>query len=236
VALLVGFEEQHAVLWQVFSNVAKQLLKLEIGGRRTDQKSMYNFHESVIDALRPVLGEGVGSVIVTAPMKTTYAADFMSHVQIHHAYLLQSKRQNRAAFTELAGSADQPHNVAELVKTKRFRRLIAETTSGEADHIIDALNERLLGVNSNSIILYTLGEIEDMIFGSKGQINLRSGYLMLTDEYLAASKEKNRIYRLLQISKNRKVKTRIVKTETPAGQRISQFGGVVFFTLTTSPR
>lgn len=236
VALLVGFEEHHAVLWQVYSNVAKQLLTLEIGGRRTDQKAMYNFYEAVIDALRPVLGEGVRSVIVTAPVKTTYAADFMSHVRIHHAYLLQSKRQNRAAFTELAGSADQPHNVTELVKTKRFRRLIAETTSGEADHIVDALNERLFGVDSDSIVLYTLREIEDVIYGSKGQTNLRSGYLMLTDEYLAVSKEKDRIHRLLQISKNKKVKTRIVKTETPAGQRISQFGGVVFFTLNTSPR
>ena len=235
-ALLVGFQEHHAVLWQVFSNVAKQLLTLEIGGRRTDQKVMYNFHESVINALRPVLGEGVRSVIVTAPMKTTYTADFMNHVQVHHAYLVQSKRQNRVAFTELAGSADEPHNVAELVKTKRFRRLVAETTSGEADHIVDALNERLFGVNSDSIVLYTLGEIEAIIYGSKGQTDLRSGYLMLTDTYLAVSKEKNRIYRLLQISKSKKVKTRIVKTETTAGQRISQLGGVVFFTLNTSPR
>jgi len=231
VALLVGFEEQHAVLWQVFSNVAKQHLTLKIDGRRTNKKAIYNFHESVIDALRPALEEGVRSVIVTAPMKTTYAADFMDHVQKHHAYLLQSKRQNRAAFAELVGSTDQPHNVAELVKTKKFRRLIAETTSGEANHIVDALDERLLGTSSNSVILYTLGEIEDMIYGSKGQNDLRMGHLMLTDEYLAVTKEKNRVHRLLQISKNKEVKTRIVKAETAAGKRISQFGGIVFFTM-----
>lgn len=233
-ALLVGFEEHRAVLWRVFSNVLKQHLTLEIGGRRTDKKALYNFHESMIDALRPVLEEGVRSVIVTAPMKTTYAADFMAHVQRHHAYLLRSKRQNRAAFAELVGSADQPHNVAELVKTKKFRRLIAETTSGEADHIVDALDEGLFGINSNSVVLYTLREIEDMIYGPKGQNNLRMSHLLLTDKYLASSKEKDRVHRLLQISKNRKVKTRVVNAETSAGKRISQFGGIVFFTMSVS--
>jgi stalled ribosome rescue protein Dom34 len=234
VALLVGFEEHHAVLWRVFSNVVKQHLTLEIDGRRTDKKAMYNFHESVIDALRPVLEEGVRSVIVTAPMKTTYASDFMDHVQKHHAYLLQSKRQNKAAFAELVGSADQPHNVTELVKTEKFRGLIAETTSGEADHIVDALDERLFGINSNSVVLYTLREIEDRIYGPKGQNNLKMGYLMLTDKYLAVSKEKDRVQRLLQISKNKKVKTRIVNAETPAGKRVSQFGGIVFFNMSAS--
>jgi hypothetical protein len=133
VALLVGFEKHRAVLWRVFSNVVKQHLTLEIGGRRTDKKVLYNFHESMIDALRPVLAEGVRSDIVTALTKTTYAADFMNHVQKHHVYLLQSKRQNRAAFVELVGSADHPHNVVELVKTKKFRRLIAETTNRRDD-------------------------------------------------------------------------------------------------------
>jgi stalled ribosome rescue protein Dom34 len=56
---------------------------------------------------------------------------------------------------------------------------------------------------------------------------------MLTDKYLADSEDKSRIHRLLQISQNRKVKTRIVNVETPAGKRISQFGGVIFFTIPT---
>ena len=230
VALLVGFEEHRAVLWRIFSNVVKQHLTVEIGGRRTDKKGLYNFHESIIDALRLVLEEGVRSVIVTAPMKTAYAADFMDHVQRHHAYLLRSKQQNKAAFAELVSPADQLHNVAELVKTKEFRRSIAETTSGEADHIVDALDERLFGLNSNSVVLYTLREIEDRIYGSKGKNNLRMSHLILTDKYLAFSKEKNRVHRLLQISKNRKVQTRVVSAETSAGKRITQFGGIVFFT------
>ena len=232
-ALLVGFEDDHAVLWQVFSHVVKLHLTLELGGKRTDDRVLYNFHESVVDGLRPVLKEGVRSIVVTAPMKTTFAADFLDHVRKHHAYLIQSKRPNRAVFAKLVGSADQPHKVAELVKTKEFSKLITETTSGEADHIVNTLEKHLFSNDSNADALYSLKEIEDIVYDRKRHNDFRTEYLMLTDKYLADSKDKNRIHRLLQISKNRKVKTRIVNAETPAGKRISQFGGVVFFTIPT---
>jgi stalled ribosome rescue protein Dom34 len=233
VALLVGFEDDHAVLWQVFSHVVKLHLTLELGGKRTDERVLYNFHESVVDALRPVLKEGVRSVVVAAPMKTTYAVDFLGHVRKHHAYLIQSKSPDRATFAELVGSADQPHRVAELVKTKEFRKLIADTTSGEVDHIVDALERHLYSVDSDSVVLFSLKEIEDMVYNRERQNDFRTEYLMLTDKYLADSEYKNRIHRLLQISKNKKVKTRIVDAETPAGKRISQLGGIVFFTMPT---
>jgi len=235
VALLVGLEEHHAVLWRVFSNIVKQCQKLGIDCR-ADKKTLYNFHESMVDALRPVLDEGVRSVIVTAPIKTTYAIDFMDHVQRHHSYLLQTKGQNKTTFAELTGSADQLHKVEELMKTKKYRKLIADTTSVEANCIVDALDEQLFGINGQSIVRYTLREIEDMIYGSKGQNSLKLSYLMLTDKYIAFNKEKNRIHRLLQISKNRKVKTKVVNAETSAGKRISQFGGLVFFALSESQR
>jgi stalled ribosome rescue protein Dom34 len=227
VALLVGFEDDHVVLWQVFSHVVKLHLTFELGGKRTDERSLYNFHESVVDALRPLLKEGVRSIVVTAPMKTTYATDFLDHVRKHHAYLIQSKSPERATFAELVGSADQPNQIAEMVKTKEFHRLIAETTSEEADYIVNVLEKHL--ADSSAVVLFTLKEIEDAVYDQGRRNNLRSQYLMLTDKYLADSKDKNRIHRLLQISKNRKVETRIVNAETPAGKRISQFGGIIFF-------
>jgi len=233
VALLVDFEADHAVLWQIFSHVVKLQLRLGFGVRRTDERVLYNFHESVIDALRPVLKEGVRSIVVTAPMKTTYAADFLNHVRKHHMYLIQSKGPNRVTFAELVGSADQPHKVTELVKTKEFRKLVAGTTSGEADYIVDILEKHLSSIDSNSVILFSLKEIEDMIYDRERGNDFGTAYLMLTDKYLTDSEDKNRIHRLLQISKNRKVKTRIVNAETPAGKRISQFGGVIFFTIST---
>ena len=232
VALLAGFEDDRAVLWQVFSNVAKLLLTLERSGLRTDERSLYNFHESVVDALKPTLRQGVRSVIVTAPMKTTYAADFLDHVRKHHAYLIQSKGPNATTFAELIGSTDQPHRVAELVKTKEFRKLIAETTSGEANNKVEALERELYRVGSDSVALFSLKEIEDVVYDREKNTDFRTECLMLTDKYLADSEDRNKIHRLLQIAENRKVNTRIVKAETPAGKRISQFGGIVFFATT----
>lgn len=231
VALLLGFESDHAVLWQVFSNVVKMHLTVELGGRRSDERGLYNFHESIVNALRPVLKEGVRSIVVTAPSKTTYAADFLDHVRKHHTYLIQSKRLNKATFAEIVGSADTCDRVTELVKTKEYRKLIAETTSGEADHIVNALEKYLY--SNNSVVLYSLKEIEDIVYDQERQNDLRIEYLVLTDKYLTGTQDKNRIHRLLQISRNKKVKTRIVNAETPAGIRISQFGGIIFFTIPT---
>jgi stalled ribosome rescue protein Dom34 len=176
-----------------------------------------------------MLKEGVKSIIVTAPMKTTYAADFLDHVQKHHNYLMQSKNPNRATFAELSGSADQPQRVVELVKTNEFHEIIAETTSEEADHTVNILEKYLYSIDSNCVVLFSLREIEDVVYNRERNSDFRTEYLILTEKYLADSEDKNRVHRLLQISQNRKVKTRIVNAETPTGKRISQFGGIVFF-------
>jgi stalled ribosome rescue protein Dom34 len=235
VALLVGFESDYAVMWQVFSQVVKLHSGLTLDGKRTDVKSLYNFHESLINALRPMLEEGVRSVVITAPLKTTYAQDFLDHVQKHHTYLIQANKPNRANFAKLVGSADQPSKVAELVKTKQFCRLITETTSEEADNIVNTLEKHLFSTDSDSIVLYSLKEIEDIVYDREKPKDFRTEYLVLTDKYLADSQNRNRIDRLLQISKNKKVKTRVVNVETPAGKRISQFGGIVFFSIPYTP-
>jgi stalled ribosome rescue protein Dom34 len=233
VALLVGFEDDHAVLWRIFSRVVKLSLRLEVEGKRTDEKALYNFYESVVDALKPVLKEGVRTIVVSAPVRTTYAQDFLEHVQKHHRYLIQSKSPNRANFAKLVGSADDRIKVAELVKTKEFADLIAETTSEEADQIVDSLDKHLYNIGNSSVVLYSLKEIENIVYSREKGREFITGYLLLTDKYLADSKQKSRIHKLLQISKNKKVKTRIVNAETPAGNRISQFGGIVFFSNPT---
>ena len=229
VAVLVGFEADHVVLWRIFSRVAKLYLTVELAGRRTDEKVLYNFHEQIVDALKPVLKEGVKSVVLVAPSRTTYATDFLEHVQKHHMYLVQSKSPNRANFAELVGFADSRAKVAELVKTKDFTKIIEETTAEEADGIVDVLEKHLYRSGDGTVVLYSLKEIEDTIYDRNRKDSIGNAYLMLTDQYLAGSKNKNRINRLLQISQNKKVKTRIVNAETEAGNRISQFGGIVFF-------
>jgi stalled ribosome rescue protein Dom34 len=222
--------DDHAVLWHIFSHVVKLHLTVELEGRRTDKKALYDFHEAIVEELRPALKEEVRSVIVAAPVRTTYAADFLDHVRKHHAYLIQAKGSNRATFAELVGTASQLHEVAELVKTKEFCKLIAETTSREADRTVDTLEKHLNSIDNSSVVLYSPKEIEDFICDQERQDDFGTKYLILTDKYLTNCKDKNRINRLLQISKNKKVKTRIVNEETPAGKRISQLGGIIFFT------
>ena len=231
VALLIGLEEDHAVVWQGFSQVAKPSHTLKLSGKRTDDKALYDFHESVLKAFRSTLKEGVRSVVVTAPMKTTYATDFLDHIRRHHAYLLQSKGSNRVTFAKLVGSADRPHDVVELVKTKEFQELIAATTSEEADQIATILDRNL---SIAQPVLFALKEIEDAVYSQDRKDNLISAYLVLTDSYLAESSYRNRIHRLLQIAENKKVKTKIVNTETSAGKRITQLGGLVYFVSKTN--
>jgi len=230
VAVLIGFEEKRAVLWQIFSKIVKHHVTVEMD--INNNKDLYNFRESVMDKLRPLLREGVRSIIITAPMKTNYAKDFLDHVQKHHQWLFQENSSNNTTFGELVGSATQLHEVSELVKTKQFRSLLSETTSEDADHIIDTLEKRLNETDDDSVILYSIKDIEELVNSQLEHSKLKPEYIILTDKYLADTKEKNRVHRLLQISKNKKIKTRIVKVETRAGIRLSQLGGLVCFTKT----
>ena len=77
VAVLVGLEADVAVLWRVFSNVVKFGVSVRLGGARSDVKALYNFHEAVVNALRPVLREGVRSVVLVSPARSSYAKDFL---------------------------------------------------------------------------------------------------------------------------------------------------------------
>ena len=231
VALIVGLENDHAVLWQVFSHVVKAHCTVRLDGRRLDGRVCYNFHESVVDALRPALEEGVRSVVVTAPPRTDYAAAFLGHVRKHHPYLIHSKRLNRATFAEFVGSANTRAQVSQLVRTETLQKLIAETTAGEADRVVGALEKYLCG--SHSVVKYSLEEIEDIICARDRQGDSRVRFLAITDRFLAEARDKNRVHRLLQISKNRRVRTRVVNAKTSAGLRIDQLGGIVFFTMST---
>lgn len=230
VAILVGFEESYVILWNVFSRVVKQLSKLTLEGKRTDEKVLYNFHQSIVNALKPVIKEGIKSIVVTAPQKTTYTSEFIAHVRKHHAYLFKNKSPNRVNLAELDSSANTPAAVAELVKSKKFVDILRKITSEEADHFVDILEKCLYANENSALVLYTLKEIEKRIFAKDCDFEFGTEYLLLTDKYLAENKSKNRIHRLMQIANNKKVKIRIVDTESSAGNRINQFGGIIFFT------
>jgi len=225
VAILGGLEDDRAVLWKVFSNVVKPEKTVWLDGTRNDLKAVYNFHESIVNVLRPTLKEGVRSIILASPARTNYAQRFIDHIHRHHAWLVQGP--NKATFSEITGSADTLPAVAALTRTPTFRRLISETTSEETEDLVDMLEKHLNSSNQDKVALYSLMEIEDLILGPQKPSRFTAEYLMLTDEYLSNSPEKNRIHRLMQIATNTNVKTRIVDAESTAGLRLNQLGGMV---------
>jgi stalled ribosome rescue protein Dom34 len=221
-AVLVGFEENRAVLWRVFSEVVKLDGAVERGGE------LYDFHESIVNALRPAFKEGIRSIVVVAPARTDYAMSFLDHVRKHHTWLVRGG-PNAATFGELIGAACQPHEVHELVRTKAFRQMIGETTSRDADNIAAVLEKGLSSGDSGTVVSYSLEQIEHLVYDQKGHDSLRPEHVVLTDKYLADAKNRARIQRLLQISKINGIKTTIISAEARAGVRLGQLGGLVCF-------
>jgi len=215
------------VLWRVFSNVVKPQVTLRLSGARSDGKALYSFHEAIVEALRPVLKEGVKSIVVAAPLKTDFAHVFLDHLRIHYAWLVQAKGPNSATFGVLVGSAGELHKVADLVKTKAFRVLISETRSADADRVVGTLERWLSGLEQGAMVSYSLEEAEDLVYGRLTSSKAKPEYLMLTDKYLLNHNRRSRINRLLQIANNENVKTLIVDANTPAGNRLRQLGGLV---------
>ena len=224
VGILAGIEKDHAAVWQVFSQVAKHQRNIRLNGDRNDPKAEYNFHESIVNALRPTLKEGVRSIIVASPAKTSYAQEFLNHIKAHHAWLLQGP--NKATFSTITGSASSPPQVAALTKTAVFKQLIQEAASEETENLLEILEKRL-NTAADNLVSFSLEEAENLILGTQPAGKPKPEYLLLTDNYLTNNRQKNRLQRLMAVAKNKGVKTRIINTESPAGKRLTQFGGLV---------
>ncbi len=225
VAVLVGLEENCAVLWRVFSNVVKFEKTVRLAGARGDVRALYGFHESVVDALRPVLREGVRSIVLVSPARSSYGRAFITHVRLHHTWLAQGS--GKVVFSELAGSADTLAKVAVLVKDAAFSRVVGEAVVEEAEGLAELFEKRLNVSGGEALVFYSLVEAEGLVYGAWLPGKPRPEFLLLTDAYLAGSHAKSRLQRLMQIAANKGVKVRVVDVESAIGARVAQFGGVV---------
>jgi stalled ribosome rescue protein Dom34 len=223
VAVLVGIEQDHAAIWHIFSQVAKQQQTMPLGGDRRDSKAVYSFNEAIINALRPVLKEGVRSIIAASPPRTSYAQDFLNHIKAHHTWLLQGT--NKATFSQITGSASSPPQVATLTKTDAFKQLIQENAAEETENLLEILEKRLS--KTDNLVLFSLQEAENLILYPQSPGKPQPEYLMLTDDYLAGTRQKNRVNRLMMIAAKNGVKTRVINSESNAGSRLTQLGGIV---------
>jgi stalled ribosome rescue protein Dom34 len=169
------------------------------------------------------LKEGIRSIIIASPQKTSYSREFQNHIKTHQVWLMQGT--NRASFSTLTGTATTPQDVAALTKTEAFKRLISETTDGETENLLEILEKRLQ--EADTIVHFSLEEAENLILHTQPPGKPQPEFLLLTDNYLTNSRQKNRVQRLLQIAKNKGVKTRIIKSDSTAGKRLTQLGGLV---------
>jgi stalled ribosome rescue protein Dom34 len=105
--------------------------------------------------------------------------------------------------------------------------MVQNATSEETEGLIDLLESQLSSSRGDNAVLYSLDEAEDVVlYSRKG--SLKPEYLLLTDKYLANSRQKGKLNRLMQVAANKKVKTRVVDAESPAGKRLTQLGGIVW--------
>ncbi len=223
VAVLAGIEQNQAAIWKIYSQVAKPDTTIRMEGIRSDAKALYSFHEAIVNALRPTLKEGVKSIIIAAPQKTSYSQDFISHVKGHHAWLFSGA--NKATFKQLVGSAVTHTQVSNITSSAEFKQSISDSTLEETENIREVLEKRIN--TADQLVLFSLEEAEDAIYSTETPGKPKPEYLLLTDNYLAKDRRKGRINRLMQIAQNKKVKTRVVNGESPAGARLNQLGGLV---------
>lgn len=231
VGLLIGLTDNSAVFWRVFSETVKPDIIIKRGRKRRnqDEKQIYHFHEAIVDKLRPIIKEGIKSVLLASPPKKDYSKEFLEHINKHHLWLLKKGRYT-AVFTEIIGLAKSIKNVNYLVRQDFFKEAVDQTSNQEGLLILEALDKLINKPNNYSKILYTVVEIEREIDKRWKSYEKKPSYIILTDEYIKNSRQKGRIHRILQIAKNQGIKTKIVNAESEAGIRVNNFGGLICFT------
>ena len=224
VAILVGFDEKNAFVWRIYSKVAKLETTVSFEGTRTNPKNTYSFHEALINSLRDILKEGVRSIILVSPPRTTYAQMFTAHIASHHAWLTQGR--TKVTLAEMAGLASRNEDVAFLARKPEFHRIIQETTAEETENLLQLLEKHLNSPSKSDVVVYSLEDVEYVVnYSTEGKT--KPEFLMITDKFLANSRQKGRLNRLIQIAAAQRIKTRVVNSDLPAGKKLAQLGGIV---------
>ncbi len=232
VAILIGLHDNDAVFWRIFSESIRPHFKINRGRKRRNQnkKHLFHFHEEIINVLRPIIKEGIRSVILLSPPKEEYSDEFLNHINKHHSWLLKKGNQG-VVFSKIVGNQAKTQKDVYYLKTQDyFKDIVGETSNREALLILEELTETINKNEKFSKILYTWREIDYELRLIKQNSNLpKPDYIILTEEYLKNPKNRNKTHRILQIAKNLKIKTKIVNEESEAGISVKKFGGLVCY-------
>jgi len=236
VCILVGFDEQAIHIWKVFSETVRKykIMKLPRKWKNASEKDMYHFFEDLIDLLRPLMDSGLKSVVLAEPQGSNWTTKFLEHIKKHQRWLIDSKGSTQVAFGQISGNVHELSGVRYLIEQEKTQKVIKRITSEEAYFLIKELEKAINSNNPNILIVYGLNEVENLIYkgGKKdNSVAEKVDYLLLTYEFLENHDDKNRVYRLIQIAENKGIITKVILEESPAGNRINQFGGIICFKM-----
>ena len=224
-AILLRIDKEHATILKIFSKTAKLEKIIPVKGATNNPKTPYNFYEEIINTIRPTLKEGVRSIILITSPRNNSSREFLTHIHEHHKWI--NKGPNRVTISKIVDLASTPSQLLALARTEKLRKIVSDTASEEAENLIEILEKRLIIGDKKNYVLFSIEEIEDSILKRHKLGRPKPDYLLLTNRYLGETHDKNRLHRLMQIATNKKVKTRIIDAESPAGNRLTQLGGIV---------
>lgn len=219
VAVLVGLENKSAIFWDIFSNSVKRRIVMNW------EDNEYNFFESLVDELRPSIKQGVKTVLLASESKKKYNG-FMGHIEKHQGWMLKGYELNRVSFQFVEGSARDVDSVMELVNTSGFIETIRHAGEVDMKLVMSVLEKRLATREGIESLIYSVNEVEKAIYGSE-----EVEYILVSQRF--QEQHRRRIQRLLQIAKNKGVKTRVLPLDSPHIGRIAQFGGLICLLKTT---
>ena len=232
IAVLIGLHDNDAVFWRIFSETIRPHFKVNRGRKRRNQSKMqlYHFHEAIINTLRPVIKEGIRSVILLSPPKEEYSEEFLNHVNKHHSWLLK-QGDNQVIFSKIVGNQAKTQKDVYYLKTQEyFKEIVGKTSNQEGLLILEELTKVINKNEKFSKILYAWREIDYELRLIKQNPKLpKPNYIILTEEYLKDPKNRNKTHRILQIAQNLEIKTKIVSKESEAGVIVDKFGGLVCY-------
>jgi stalled ribosome rescue protein Dom34 len=213
-ALLISLDGLNARFWNIYSESIKP-------DRKLSGEDSYNFYESVVDEIRPRVKKGIKTVLIASEEIVNFES-FMEHVNRHQSWLVKGYELNTVSFEYLSYRAENVNEVRELIKNTGFVEKIEEASKVDIQQVMMNLESRVNTVEGIETLLFTLSEIENTVYSEKGK---RPEYILMTEDF--QRKHRRRTNRLLQIARNKEIKTNIVKSESKHGKRISQFGGII---------
>jgi stalled ribosome rescue protein Dom34 len=210
-AILICLDLRAAYFWTIYSESAKFYKVFQRS--YDDEKSLYRFHEELVETIRALLHEGFTGIIVVSEDKIPYSKRFLDHISKRHRWL-----DNRVTIKALTGKATTASEVTQLIKANQLQETVANATEETGVKLLEQLEKALDEGN----ILYTIDELNYSINSNKKPVTI-----MITEEFNQRNQTSRRFQSAIQVSKNIGATVVVLKTTNPISPRLKQLGGFV---------